>query len=99
MYHLVAVLEEPIVVQAKRYAKSVDVSAVRDLYGSLVSEGANKGILVPTADQGPDAYGFAQGKPIVPLNGSNLLHFLEKHGHKAWIDLREAELILDERSN
>jgi restriction system protein len=25
------------------------------------------------------------------LNGSNLLHLLEKHGHKAKIDLKEAK--------
>jgi len=88
-----------IVIQAKRYTNVVGVSAVRDLYGTLVNEGANKGILVTTADYGPDAYEFAKGKPIVLLNGSNLLHLLEKHGHKARIDLREAKLILDERSN
>jgi restriction system protein len=88
-----------IVIQAKRYTNVVGVSAVRDLYGTLVNEGANKGILVTTADYGPDAYEFAKGKPIVLLNGSNLLHLLEKHGHKARIDLREAKLILDERVN
>ena len=42
-----------IVIQAKRYTNTVGVSAVRDLYGTLMNEGANKGILVTTSDYGP----------------------------------------------
>jgi restriction system protein len=80
-----------IVIQAKRYTNTVGVSAVRDLYGTTMNEGATKGILVTTADFGPDAYEFAKGKPITLLNGSNLLHLLEKHGHHAKIDLKEAK--------
>jgi len=57
-----------IVIQAKRYAHTVGVSAVRDLYGTLMNEGATKGILVTTSDYGPDAYEFANGKPITLLN-------------------------------
>jgi restriction system protein len=80
-----------IVIQAKRYTNSVGVSAVRDLYGTVMNEGATKGILVTTADYGPDAYEFAKGKPITLMNGANLLYLLEKHGHKARIDIREAK--------
>jgi restriction system protein len=79
-----------IVIQAKRYAFTVDVAAVRDLYGTILNEGAIKGILVTTSDYGPDAYEFAKGKPITLLSGSNLLHLLQKHGVKAHIDLVEA---------
>jgi restriction system protein len=85
-----------IVIQAKRYTNVVGVAAVRDLYGTVVNEGATKGILVTTAEYGPDAYEFAKGKPLTLLNGSNLLHLLEKHGHKARIDLKEAKKILAE---
>jgi len=81
-----------IVIQAKRYAYTVGVSAVRDLYGTLMNEGATKGILVTTSDYGPDAYEFANGKPITLLNGANLLHLLEKHGAKAHINLAEARI-------
>ncbi|MEO1696616.1 MAG: restriction endonuclease [Planctomycetota bacterium] len=80
-----------IVIQAKRYTNTVDVSAVRDLYGTLMNEGANKGILVTTSDYGPDAYEFARAKPLTLLNGNNLLHLLEKHGHRARIDIKEAK--------
>jgi len=86
-----------IVIQAKRYTNVVGVAAVRDLYGTVVNEGATKGILVTTTDYGPDAYKFAQDKPLTLLNGSNLLHLLEKHGHKAKIDITEAKKILAEQ--
>lgn len=79
------------VIQAKRYTNTVTVAAVRDLYGTVMNEGANKGILVTTSDYGPDAYEFAKGKPLVLLNGGNLLHMLGSHGHKARIDLAEAK--------
>jgi restriction system protein len=79
-----------IVIQAKRYTNTVGVSAVRDLYGTVMNEGATKGILVTTSDYGPDAYAFANGKPITLLSGPNLLHLLEKHGVQARIDLVEA---------
>lgn len=87
-----------IVIQAKRYTNTVGVSAVRDLYGTVMNEGANKGILVTTADYGPDAYEFAKDKPLTLLSGSNLLHLLAKHGHKARINLREAKQALQQAS-
>ncbi|MGE9212475.1 restriction endonuclease [Exiguobacterium aurantiacum] len=80
-----------IVIQAKRYTNTVGVSAVRDLYGTVMNEGAIKGILVSTADYGPDAYNFVKDKPLTLLNGSNLLYLLENHGHKAIIDLHAAK--------
>jgi restriction system protein len=81
-----------IVIQAKRYTNTVGVSAVRDLYGTVMNEGATKGILVTTADYGPDAYEFVKGKPLTLMNGANLLFLLEKHGHKARIDIKEARI-------
>jgi restriction system protein len=87
-----------IVIQAKRYTNTVGVSAVRDLYGTVMNEGATKGVLVTTSDYGPDSYSFAQGKPLVLLSGANLLHMLEKHGHKARIDIREAKQHISSQS-
>lgn len=80
-----------IVIQAKRYTNTVGVSAVRDLFGTVVAEGATKGILVTTAAFGPDAYAFAKGKPLTLLEGSHLLHLMGKHGHRVRIDLAEAK--------
>ncbi|MDD2901558.1 MAG: restriction endonuclease [Syntrophales bacterium] len=86
-----------IVVQAKRYVNTVGVAAVRDLYGTVINEGATKGILVTTSNYGSDAHEFARGKPITLLNGNHLLHLLEKHGYKAKIDLKEAKRILSDQ--
>ena len=80
-----------IVIQAKRYTNTVEVSAVRDLYGTVMNEGATKGILVTTSTLGPEAYAFAKDKPLTLMDGSNLLHLLERHGHRAHIDLAEAK--------
>jgi len=88
-----------IVIQAKRYTNTVGLSAVRDLYGTVINEGATKGILISTADYGPDAYEFSKGKPLTLLNGGHLLHLLEKHGHQAKIDLAEAKKILKEQES
>lgn len=87
-----------IVIQAKRYTNIVGVAAVRDLYGTVVNEGATKGILVTTSDYGADSYEFAKGKPLTLLSGANLLHLLDKHGHRAKIDIQEAKKILKENS-
>jgi len=80
-----------IVIQAKRYTNTVGVGAVRDLYGTVLNEGATKGVLVTTSDYGPDSYDFANGKPLVLLSGANLLHMLDKHGHRARINIQEAK--------
>lgn len=87
-----------IVIQAKRYTGTVGVAAVRDLYGTVVNEGATKGILVTTSNYGPDAYTFSKDKPISLLNGANLLHLLDKHGRRARIDIREAKLELSQQT-
>ena len=78
-----------IIIQAKRYNNTVGVSAVRDLYGTVINEGANKGILITTSDYGSESYAFAKGKPITLLNGGHLLYLMEKHGKKAKIEIKK----------
>jgi restriction system protein len=80
-----------IVIQAKRYTNVVGVAAVRDLYGTVINEGAMKGILITTAHYGADAYEFAKDKPLTLLNGDELLYILQKHGYKARINIAEAK--------
>lgn len=84
-----------IVIQAKRYTRTVGVNAVRDLFGTMQHEGASRGILITTSDYGPDAHSFASGKPITLFTGANLLYMLEKHGYRATIDIREARKSLN----
>ncbi len=87
-----------LVIQAKRYTNTVGVAAVRDLYGTVHNEGANKGILVTTSDFGPDAYAFAKDKPLTLLSGGQLLFLLAQHGHPAKADLAEAKRMAAESS-
>jgi len=84
-----------IVIQAKRYVNTVDVSAVRDLYGTVINEGATKGILVTTSKFGPDSFEFASGKPIDFVDGKSLLELMSKVGMSNYkIDLKEARRLL-----
>ncbi|WP_410096912.1 restriction endonuclease [Streptomyces sp. Isolate_219] len=69
-----------IVVQVKRYRHTVPPAAVRDLYGTVQSEGANKGVLVTTSRFGPGAHTFANGKPLSLIAGSELVDLLARYG-------------------
>lgn len=86
-----------IVIQAKRYTNVVGISAVRDLYGTVMNEGAMKGILVTTSNFGNDSYEFVKGKPLTLISGGELLSLLSDHGYKARIDLKEAKKVLGEK--
>ena len=77
------------VIQAKRYRGTVPVAAVRELYGTMINEGAGKGILVTTSHFGAGALEFAKDKPLTLLDGAHLLHLLQNHGHQLRIDLSE----------
>lgn len=79
------VLGGKVVIQAKRYSHTVGVSAVRDLYGTMQHEGANKGILVTTSGYGPDAFEFIKDKPIELIAGGQLLYLLSQVGIEARI--------------
>lgn len=85
-----------IVIQAKRYTNVVGVSSVRDLFGTIMNEGAIKGILVTTSHFGHDAYDFAKNKPITLISGGEFLNLLLNCGYKAKIDLKEAKRISTE---
>ena len=78
------------IIQARKNNHSVPASAVKELYGSMMHEGATKGILLTTSDFSPEAYEFGRNKPIILLNGSQLLSLFEKHGVTARISFREA---------
>lgn len=81
------VLGGKVVIQAKRYRDTVGVSAVRDLYGTMLNEGASKGILVCTSGYGTAAFDFAKDKPIELIDGGGLLYLLREH---AGVDARIA---------
>ena len=75
------------IIQAKRYNMLVPASAVRELYGTMMNEGAVKGILVTTSRYGPDSHEFAQGKPLKLIDGAELVQMFQKHGRSLHIEL------------
>jgi len=77
------------VIQAKRYNNVVPVSAVRDLYGTVINEGATKGILVTTSYFGSDSIEFAKDKPLTLIDGSNLVYLFQKYGYNVRISLNK----------
>lgn len=77
------------VIQAKRYNNVVGVSAVRDLYGTVMNEGAVKGILVTTSNYGKDSIEFAKDKPLTLISGAELVHLFNKHGYDVVIQTRK----------
>ena len=83
------VLGGKIVIQAKRYKNTVGVSAARDLYGTMINEGASKGILVTTSSYGSATYEFSKDKPLELINGNELLYLLNEVGIKAKIIMPE----------
>ena len=92
------ILGGKVVVQAKRYKNTVGVGSVRDLFGTMINEGASKGILVTTSGYGKASFEFANGKPIELISGSNLLYLLREHAGvdakieppEDWVDFRDA---------
>jgi restriction system protein len=77
------------IIQAKRYRAAVPPAAVRDLYGAMLHEGAGKGILVTTSWFGSQTREWAKDKPITLIDGANLLHLMQNHGHHVRIDMTD----------
>ena len=59
------------VVQCKRYKGAVSEPVVRDLVGSMVHEGANKGYIITTGRFSQPAREWAQGKNIELIDGNS----------------------------
>lgn len=72
-------LEGKYLIQCKRYSNPVGVSILRDLYGTVHSENANKGILITTASFTSIAKTFAEGKQIELIDGNKLKSLLEEY--------------------
>ncbi len=71
---LVATFKQPIfagkyIIQCKNWTGPVGQPEVRDLYGVVMDQRANKGILITPSDYTQQAYDFASGKNIELING------------------------------
>ena len=67
------------VIQCKDWSNAVGEPAVRDLYGVVMSEKANKGILITNSSFTSQAYQFAKGKNIELIDGERLSELYMKY--------------------
>ncbi len=68
------------IIQCKRWSQPVGETVVRDVYGIVTAERANKGIVVTTSSFTRQAYEFAQGKPIELIDGRRLAELVGAEG-------------------
>lgn len=79
-YNHQPLLSGKYIIQCKRYSGSVGEPIIRDLYGVITSERANKGILMTTGHFTKSAIAFADGKPIELIDGEKLNELLNSYG-------------------
>ena len=68
---------EKWIIQCKRYNGSVGEPVVRDLYGAMGHEGAQRAYLVTTGSFTTQAKEWAVGKPIVLYDGLTLVRLIK----------------------
>lgn len=68
------------VVQCKAQRAPVGEPVLRDLFGTMYAQGANKGILITTSTFTAAALRFAQGKPLELIDGTKYRELCEQHG-------------------
>lgn len=98
---LIAINTQPIIsgkyiVQCKRYTGSVGEPVIRDLYGVVTSERANKGVLMTSGHFTKSAVAFAEGKPIELINGVAMRELFGQYGiltDQTYVAERVAELV------
>lgn len=82
-----------VIVQCKRYSGTVGQPTVRDLYGSMFHAGARAAHLVTTGRFSRQAEAWAAGKPIVLIDGNDLVAWINKARRKkkkaqgAWVHI------------
>ena len=78
-YNSQPLLSGKYIIQCKRYTGSVGEPVIRDLYGVITSERANKGILMTSGTFTKQAQLFAQEKPIELIDGVKLRDLLKDY--------------------
>lgn len=76
-YNSQPLLSGKYIIQCKRYTGSVGEPVIRDLYGVVTSERANKGILMTSGVFTKQAQVFADGKPIELIDGVKMRDLLK----------------------
>lgn len=86
---LIAINPNPLtggkcVVQCKATSAPVGEPVLRDLFGTMHAQGANKGILITTSTFTAAALRFAQGKPLELIDGAQYRELCEQYGLAAY---------------
>jgi HJR/Mrr/RecB family endonuclease len=81
---IVAVSTQPVIagryiIQCKAWKQSIGEPMVRDLYGVVHSERANKGILITTSTFTKSALAFAKDKPLELIDGPQFYRLLQQY--------------------
>lgn len=92
-YNTQPLISGKYIIQCKRYAGSVGEPIIRDLYGVVTSERANKGILMTTGHFTKSAVKFSEGKPIELIDGIKLKSLLAEYGICVETDPGDAILV------
>lgn len=67
------------IIQCKNWSKPIGEPPVRDLYGVVVSENANKSLLIAQSSFTTQAVEFANGKPLELIDGQKLQELFKKY--------------------
>ncbi|RKY36920.1 MAG: hypothetical protein DRP72_03620 [Candidatus Omnitrophota bacterium] len=67
------------IIQCKRHNSPISEPVIRELYGVVISEKANKGILITNSTFTKTAEKFAKDKPLELINGNKLIDLLNKY--------------------
>jgi len=68
------------VIQCKDYTGSVGEPAIRDLFGVVMAERANKGLLITSGQITASARQFAEDKQLELIDGNDLQTLFRKYG-------------------
>jgi hypothetical protein len=81
---IIAYSESPVfagkyIIQCKDWINPVGEPIIRDLFGVVMAEGANKGIIITTGKFTSAAESFAEGKPLELIDGDDYKKLLNQH--------------------
>ncbi len=93
-YNYQPLLSGKYIIQCKRYLGSVGEPIIRDLYGVVMSERANKGILMTTGTFTKSAVNFADGKQIELIDGIKMNKLLRSYAIESFFPGAEEIVML-----
>jgi restriction system protein len=83
---------EKIVVQCKHWKnQKIGVKTVRELFGVMISENADKAIIICSGSYTSDAYSFVTDKPIQLIEGQTLLAMINTVSNSPTQSLNQTE--------